>query len=245
VRGARGFDGLIAVGGDGTVFAVVNCMDLERQTLAIIPTGTGNSLARDYGVKTLETAVSRARTETPRAVDLVELDFCDTNGKREQLYCTSTSAVGYTAAITETANRRFKSLGPLCYPVASLVCALRVPRTSMRISYDGKEPVCKRLTGVMIQNARHAANFELFPDASTSDGLLDFLETDAGFAGQVLHVASVLSRLRFYRPAGIGRAASIRIELETPQLLMVDGEVPARVSSVTAHVVPGRLKCCL
>jgi hypothetical protein len=35
-------------GGDGSVSQVLQGMDISRQALAVIPAGTGNSLAREY-----------------------------------------------------------------------------------------------------------------------------------------------------------------------------------------------------
>ncbi|MCK4410236.1 MAG: acylglycerol kinase family protein, partial [Candidatus Eisenbacteria sp.] len=47
---ARGFDMFVAVGGDGTVSAVVEGLDGAPLPIAIVPAGTGNLLARGLGV---------------------------------------------------------------------------------------------------------------------------------------------------------------------------------------------------
>jgi diacylglycerol kinase family enzyme len=46
---SRHSDGFVVAGGDGTIFEVLQHMDLPRQRLLILPTGRGNSLARDLG----------------------------------------------------------------------------------------------------------------------------------------------------------------------------------------------------
>jgi diacylglycerol kinase (ATP) len=50
-----GFNGLVAVGGDGTLFEVVNGLyrreHPERIALGVIPLGTGNAFARDLGLQ--------------------------------------------------------------------------------------------------------------------------------------------------------------------------------------------------
>ena len=46
-------DGFVVVGGDGTILEVILGMQRERQHLAAIPTGRGNCLARDLGIKTV------------------------------------------------------------------------------------------------------------------------------------------------------------------------------------------------
>lgn len=59
LAGERGFDLVIAAGGDGTIYEVVNGLaDLEeRPKLGIIPAGTTNDFARALGVpRTIEGA---------------------------------------------------------------------------------------------------------------------------------------------------------------------------------------------
>jgi diacylglycerol kinase (ATP) len=242
---SRDFDGIIAVGGDGTICETVNGMDLDRQTLAIIPMGTGNSLARDFGLRTLAQSEARARDAATLLLDLVKFAFTASTGKSDEWYCTSTAALGYATRVTALANKHLKKLGVFCYPVASLACALSPQRMPVQIAYDNGPGSQKMLTCVMIQNARHAANFKVIPDASVNDGLFDVMELDTGFARQTLHNISMLSGLHFYMPGIIRRSSSLRIVLESPQTLMIDGEIIQNVTSLFATIVPAKLKCCL
>jgi diacylglycerol kinase (ATP) len=68
-RKAHGdFDGLIAVGGDGTVHEVVNGLSLERSpVLAVAPYGTGNDFARGLQLPRTATALAEL-IATPRRV---------------------------------------------------------------------------------------------------------------------------------------------------------------------------------
>lgn len=63
VRGClrENFDVVVAVGGDGTVSAVADGLAESPVPLGIIPTGTGNLIARELGIS----------TEVTRAVDLI------------------------------------------------------------------------------------------------------------------------------------------------------------------------------
>jgi diacylglycerol kinase family enzyme len=244
-QAGRDFDSIIAVGGDGTICEVVNGMDFNRQTLAIIPSGTGNSLARDFNLHTLAQSVAIAANAAPSLLDLVKFNFTTVAGKSDEWYCTSTASMGYAARVTLLANRRLKKLGVFCYPVASLACALFPQRMPAQIAYDNGTSSQKLLTGIMIQNARHAANFELFPFARLDDGLFDVMELNAGFAQQTLHNISVLSRLHFYMPGVVRRAAAMRITPESPQTLMIDGEIIPDITDLTITIVPAKLKCCL
>lgn len=65
---------LIAGGGDGTVNGVVNGLATERATLAVLPLGTANVLARELGIASSADAVARivAGNTRPLTVGLLE-----------------------------------------------------------------------------------------------------------------------------------------------------------------------------
>ncbi len=235
---------LVGVGGDGTVGEVVNGMNCSRQRLAIVPTGTGNSLARDMGVTSLEAASARAASATSRTIDLLRIVYTSSDGSTVTRLCTSTASIGYAANVTDLANRQLKKLGPLCYPLASFYCALGNKRIEMALSVDGgsASPVVR--TGIIVQNVRFAANFELFPGARYDDGLMDVMEIDAGFFGQSLHNISVLTHRYFYRARAVRIATAVTFQMRRPQLLMIDGEIQRDVTSVSIEVQPGMLRCC-
>jgi len=242
-REASEYDGLIAVGGDGTVGEVINGMDLDRQNLAIIPTGTGNSLARDFGMRTIESGIDRARNGKPVTIDLIQFYFVNSQNGIQRRYGASTASVGYAARVTQQATRRFKSLGALCYPAASLACVLGPQRFKTTISYDNGPSFCTQLTCIMVQNARHAANFELFPTALVNDGFFDVMELSTSAIQQITHNISVLSKLPFYRPGILRRIKSMHLTNDAPQLLMIDGELFPDVSKVQITICQGKLKC--
>src|ERR1035438_778979 len=47
---AQACGGVAAIGGDGTLFEILKGIDRKQQRIALIPAGTGNSLARDLGL---------------------------------------------------------------------------------------------------------------------------------------------------------------------------------------------------
>lgn len=65
---------LIAAGGDGTVNGVINGLAAEKATLAVLPMGTANVLAKELGIKSLADAVARivAGRTRPLTVGLLE-----------------------------------------------------------------------------------------------------------------------------------------------------------------------------
>lgn len=64
-------DCIIAAGGDGTLHEVINAMDLDRQSLAVVPIGTGNGFGRALGLDSVSRAFQAIREGRTRRVNLV------------------------------------------------------------------------------------------------------------------------------------------------------------------------------
>jgi diacylglycerol kinase family enzyme len=235
-REAHQAEGIVAIGGDGTISEVLQGIDLDRQTLALVPAGRGNSLCRDLGWRpksALHVAENHAR------MDLMRIVFHTSDGNRRTLLSASTIALGYPAAVASLANRRFRSAGSACYAAAG-ACA--VPsRTEISIAYNGKISEVKVVTGLLISNTRHAANFTVFPAASCCDGSIEAMELRAGYLSQSLHNLSTLSGVPLRRPPAIAGVARVSLTCVRPQTLLVDGELFSHVASVDVCVLPSAL----
>ena len=99
-------DIVIAVGGDGTVNEVAGALAGSDVALGIIPTGSGNGLARHLGIPINE----------KKAVDIIKkgaverIDYGKANGR--MFFCTC--GVGYDALVSEKALNK-KKRGKLMY----------------------------------------------------------------------------------------------------------------------------------
>jgi diacylglycerol kinase (ATP) len=238
-RAAAGYEGLLAVGGDGTIAEVLGGMELPRQTLALLPAGHGNCLARDLGIGTPELAF--AALGHPRATPLdlmrVRVEFSD--GRREQRLAASTVAVGYVAEVVALGRRRLAALGGLTYTAAALLTCAR-PR-QVRVG-EGATLTPRHLTNLVVNNTAHLANFRAFPDARLDDGRLDVLEASYGWGRQMLHNAAILAGSRRFGPAALWQAPAVAIENALPARLMVDGELLEEVARVTLECLPGAVR---
>ena len=243
-RAAFTFDGIAVVGGDGTLFEVVSGMELPRQHLALVPSGTGNSLARDLELRNSADGIAALRTTTFTRIDLLRITFTRANGSTHQRYAATTIGLGYPAHVTQTGNQRCKRLGHWCYPVAATLETFAPQSMSVHIGYQGKTSEWQRLTGLLINNTQHSGNFKAFPQAGLDDGVFDVMEMNAGWFGQNLHNLSVLSQMHRYKPAKISQTTAINIHLKHPQILMIDGEIVAAVISLHVHIVPKAVACC-
>jgi diacylglycerol kinase family enzyme len=233
---AERFDGLIVMGGDGTLNEVLNGMDVERQQLTLLPTGRGNSLARDLGLYPLTTSLAALHADRRHRIDLMDATFEDRAGHQRHVLSASTIGLGYPATVVRLAAKRFRAFGTYCYAAAAI--GARPVRARMRLSHDAGPFLEDDLTGFVANNTRHLANFVGLPDASPYDGAFDVMEMRVGAFRQNLHNLSALSQLHCYAPVTVRRATSVSVELDRPQDLMVDGELFSEIITLRIGIRP-------
>lgn len=238
---AAGYSGLAAVGGDGTVFEILQGLDRAKQRIAVIPAGRGNSLARDLELPHTLASIDAVRSTLPVSIDLMEVTFITGEGAEQKRISASTVALGYPAAVAKLAGRKFAQLGKLCYAAAAAAVCPAPFRA--RIACDGQAQNARDLTGFVANNTQHMANFVAFPDASLEDGYFDVMELNTGFLKQSIHNISAFSRLRFYVPVTPIRTKTAEVLLEEPQDLLLDGEIYSDVISVKIRILPSALTC--
>lgn len=239
-RDAKEFDGIVVVGGDGTIFEVIDGMDRQRQNLAVIPTGRGNCLARDLRIKKIAQGLRALRGGRIRCVDLLRADIGFGDGRRERYLSASTIAVGYVVSVVDRAAK-FRTAGRYGYALSTLVTRPRTFSYSLRNGGpDGAERSC---TGIVINNTVHLANFPAFRDAVLDDGLMDALILDGGWLHQTLHNLSILSGLNMYEPGERHQLASAELMLCSPQTLMIDGQLYSEASELAVDCIPAALLC--
>jgi diacylglycerol kinase family enzyme len=238
--GARDYDGLAVAGGDGTIFEVLQGMDRQKQTLAIIPMGRGNSLARDLNLYPQPEA-ALPDWKTAARIDLVEITFENCRGVCQTVVSASTTAFGYPAEVAKVAGRDFRRFGRLCYAMAA-VCVVPTFRP-IQVTYASQSVLEKHVTGFLASNTRHVANFVAFPDARPDDGFFEVMELASGFARQSVHTLSSLSRLQFYSPPARRNLTSALVTWGQPEPLLIDGEIYADIVSLEMRIVGAAVAC--
>lgn len=240
-REAVAFDGVIAVGGDGTIAEILQGLDLQRQQLAVLPAGHGNSLARDLGVATAAHALEALQRGGRRPIDLMNVAIDAAGGRVVHRLCASTVALGYVAEIVEFGRRRLPRLGHMAYLVAAMAVVPRFFEARVTNGRAGLPPT--RYTGLVVSNTRHLANFRALPDADPRDGLLDVMEQCCHWPRQLLYNLAVFANSRACGPLSLRQVAAECIELAEPRTLMADGELLEGVVRVAVECRPGAVIC--
>lgn len=240
-RESSGFDGVIAVGGDGTVAEVLQGIDLGRQRLAVLPAGHGNCLARDLGVGAPGPALAALSRGACQALDLMDVSVGYVDGREDRRLCASTIAVGYVTDVVMFGRHRLHWLGRAAYAAAAMMV---VPRQfEARVSGASGTDRPREYTGLVINNTAHLANFRGFPDASVRDGVLDVMEQGHCWPRQLLHNLAVLAGSRAFGPLCLRQSRSERLEFREARTFMADGELLHGVVRVTVECRPAAATC--
>jgi diacylglycerol kinase family enzyme len=241
-REAASFDGLIVVGGDGTISECLGGMDLPRQALAVIPAGHGNCLGRDLGLSSPEAALAALRKPRWQALDLMVVTVTLPGAAAVRRLCASTVSVGHVTDIVRTGRGRLAALGHAAYAVAALLTGPR----RIRVSHAGIDPALAdvpRLTGVVVNNTRHLANFHAFPAARLDDGRLDVMVLDCGRLRQLLHDCAVLLGSEAFGPRAMRQSQRVELRFDAPQTVMADGELFHGATGVEVTCRPSAVRC--
>lgn len=150
---------LIVGGGDGTINGVVNGLPFGSATLAVVPLGKANVLAREIGIRSIEHAVERiiaGETRWP-TVGLLQAE-------RLKRYFILMAGVGLDGNICETVRpAELTLLGRGAYLTAALRLLAAWERERLELYVNGMRVDCHSV--VVCNVARYGGGFILAPEA--------------------------------------------------------------------------------
>ena len=235
-------DVVVSVGGDGTLFEVLNGL-LTRAAgspaLAVLPLGTGNSFARDFGLHEPEAAMDALASGRRRTCDVVRARHRD-----GELFYLNLLSVGFTARAGALTNRRFKPLGAGGYVLAVLASLVKMEHPTFSLRLDGGEPDGRACTLWSFSNSRFTGgDMMMAPDADPSDGLVDCVRI--GPMGRRRFLGAFPRIFKGTHPEleeiDITRAERVDFELEDEVDVLVDGEI-LRMQLRSLEVLPGAVE---
>ena len=206
----QGVDMIIVAGGDGTVRAVAEAAHGRGVALALLPSGTGNLLARnlDLTLDDLEHSIHSALTGDDRAIDLGMIDIKRSDQSVDRHAYVVMAGAGLDAKMLAHTDDELKAkVGWLAY-VKAIVLALR-EKNELRVRFklDDQRTRSLRAHTVIIGNCGTLqANVLLMPEAAVDDGLLDIVLMKpegviswAQVLGKIVWENGVLSRTKLGR----------------------------------------------
>ncbi|MFC4808788.1 diacylglycerol kinase [Paenibacillus sp. GCM10023250] len=234
----RGFDMIIAAGGDGTLYEVINGLaeKAHRPPLGILPLGTTNDFARALGIpKHWEYACDLIIQQYARPIDL---------GQANNRYFINIAGGGSLTELTYEVPSKLKTMiGQLAYYMKGLEKMTRLRPTELRLQAQEIGEIHEEIMMFLICNSNSVGGFEkLAPDASLSDGLFDVVVLKKCNLGEFIRLATLALRGEHLNDPHVVSFKTRQLTVTTPDYvqLNLDGEYGGTLPC-TFTVLPSHL----
>lgn len=233
----RGYDIVIAAGGDGTLYEVINGMSGKphRPKLGILPLGTTNDFARALAIpKNAEHACDLIVRQYSRPIDV---------GKANQRYFINIAGGGSLTELTYEVPSKLKTMiGQLAYYMKGLEKLPRLRPIELFVKSPQYEEQVEAML-FLVCNSNSVGGFErLAPDASLSDGLLDVIMLRKCNLAEFLRLATAALRGEHVNDPHVIHFQTNELQITTPDYvqLNLDGEfggtLPVKFSVLPSHL---------
>lgn len=237
-----GVDLVVVVGGDGAIAQVATKLVGTDVPLGVIPSGTGNLFAGNYGIPIdAKEALATILEGAPKPIDV---GMAEVGGKRRAFAIAC--GIGFDAHVMDATSRTEKvRFGKLAYLVHALGQTAALKNVQHTVTLDGTKTTIGAAQVFIANAGRMLPMLEPKPPVVPDDGLLDVIVVTAGGPVQALAAAWEATRQDALGETDSGRvfrarARSIEVRTRKPRLVELDGSVVGE-TPVRASVVPGGL----
>ncbi|KFF59275.1 hypothetical protein JF66_12510 [Cryobacterium sp. MLB-32] len=247
---------VLVAGGDGTVRAVAEVLRGSAVSLAIVPAGTGNLLARNLQLPlgNIDTAVAIAFGGTDLSMDVGVASITSADHKTTEHVFLVMAGLGIDAQMIANTNSTLKKqVGWLAYVDAGVRALPTLRPFRIRYSVEGRTDRPAHVSSILVANCGLLpGNIQFLPDARLDDGILDIAVLQPkGVFGWLMIWRRVTWENGVLRRSAVGRkiiertssttervmttlrGADVRIVLEHPQELELDGDEFGPVRAMT------------
>jgi diacylglycerol kinase (ATP) len=237
------YDGIIASGGDGTIFEALNGyfanQSKKRIPFGAIPIGRGNAFARDLDLipERWEESIDAILSGRTKKIDV---GLFTTEGKK--YYFINILGFGFVTNIAGTAQK-LKMFGDLSYVLGVFYQTAALKAYNLKIEADGKM-IERKNVFVEISNTKYTGkDFLMAPSAKLDDGLLDVT-----LLNELSRVKVMQCLPKIFKGTHINmkevetfRARHLKIETDTPKLLTPDGQLMGS-TPIEVECLPGAIE---
>ena len=243
IASRRGYNRIIAMGGDGTVNAVAGGILGSDSTLAVIPSGTGNDFFKLLKIENKLENICRAAAFNKA----VELDAGIINDRP----FFNMLGVGFDAEVAIEANKMKGNLGVLTYLSAVLKVWKRFPVFDIRLRIDNLE-LEKQVMLVAVGIGRSTGGgFLLTPYALANDGKFDVCVVQRTNRRRIFsilpkvmkgtHVRQPETKIYRCRQVEISSKSALPIHYEGETFVHKNGRLSVKMSPNKIRVAAGEL----
>jgi diacylglycerol kinase (ATP) len=232
----RGMDALVVVGGDGIISLALQVLAQTDVPLAIIPAGTGNDHAREFGIPTTnpEAAADVVVDGAMKTLDLGRIVGPDGTDK----WFGTVMAAGFDSLVTDRTNRMRWPHGRMRYNVAMVAELSKLRLLPFRLSFDGKELTTDLTLAAFGNTKSYGGGMLICPDADPTDGLLDVTMVASASRTKLIRLFPTVFKGTHVDLDEVRTARARTITVDSPGInAYADGEfvcpLPVEVSAVS------------
>lgn len=155
------------VGGDGSVRALLNVIYENQGTLALIPAGRGNDLARVLKIPLHPLRACRVLVKGKK----IKIDLASVNGQPFLGICSA----GFDSLANDIANKTQIIRGSMVYLYSGLRVLFSFKPIKFNVTIDGRLIQHEGYTVAVANSPYYGGGIKLAPEASVQDGLLDIV----------------------------------------------------------------------
>ncbi|WP_332689224.1 diacylglycerol/lipid kinase family protein [Halalkalibacter lacteus] len=213
---------IIALGGDGTIHAIMNQLIGTSVPFSVIPTGSGNDYARARGItKNYVKEVEKLLKNEQKKIDLLKI------GDR---HCMTVVGIGFDAKVADEANKTKmkKWFGGLAYFLTIFKVLLTYKPSSIRLKLNDEERIFDKVWLIAIANhAYYGGGIKICPDAMSDDGKLDICIIHSLPKWRLLLILANVFEGKHVSMSGVDyiQVESIQVDSDDPLYVTADGEM--------------------
>ncbi len=221
-------DRVVAVGGDGTLKLIAECLLNTDVPIGVIPAGSANGMAKELGIP----------TEIKEALDLV------VNGRPKKIHtvklnneiCIHLSDLGFNAYLV----KKFDTIperGMWGYAKATWHALWNHKRMQIELNIKG-ETIKSAAAMVAIANATmYGTGLKINPDGKLDDELFEIIVVKDYSYLEILKIW--LTKLPFNpKKIEVFQTSKVKISSKHKAHFQIDGEYVGKVNEVTAEILP-------
>ena len=161
------YEVFIAAGGDGTVHTVASELVGTDKILGVLPLGSGNGFAKEFGFKmNVHSLLSDIKKAERMNIDVIEVN---------DNLCLNVAGIGLDSFVAHSFNN-LKLRGFLPYVWLTFKTFLALRPFHVTIKVGGEVIISEKLFVLTIANTRQFGNYAFIaPEAKPNDGLIDIV----------------------------------------------------------------------
>ena len=223
---------VVAVGGDGTIKLVAECIMRTNIALGILPAGSANGLAKELGISNQpQQALHTIINGKVREIHVTEIN---------KHICIHLSDIGFNAYVVKLFEIQ-QGRGMWGYFVATFKALFNIPLLKVLMQLDDKRQYVKAALIVIANGTKYGSGALINPIGTLSDALFEVVAVKKisiieVFKMMVSHSAYNVSKTEVFQTNNVTITSKHKMHFQ------IDGEYLGKVNTITARLIPRALQ---